>query len=489
MILPPKRPRPAKPTPLEKLLAEPVYKEIPIAVVQHGQVLPLGVMVRGTMEWLLDKQMLETLFQQHAPDQYTRELTIDALVNLFIQVSTGARPSVHAAYKADQATDAPTIDTTYQALYGKLGRLQPAVSEAVVRYSAERCGQLLALNLSTHNEPLPGYRMRVLDGNVLTGTDHRLKALRRWLNACLPGKSLVIYEPGLGLVTDLVLEEDAYTQERALLTQILPRLHADDLLIADRNFCTTRFVFGVKTQNAFTIVRQHRRNLPCTSVSKLKKCGETDTGVVYEQRVQVSDPESGEVLELRRIEVRLLQKTRDGDRTIALLTNLPDEVSALQIANLYRDRWTIEKHFQFLTQSLHCEVSGLGQPRAALFAFAMALVAANALAVVRGALRSVHGEAAETEVSGYYLADEVSGDYRCVMKYLPPQEWLAWSCLPTAAMAELLCSIAQYVRLEGLTRSQRGPKKPPQEKRVYDKKHKHYSTARLLQELQLEDGC
>jgi hypothetical protein len=30
MILPPKRPRPAKPTPLEKLLAEPVYKEIPI---------------------------------------------------------------------------------------------------------------------------------------------------------------------------------------------------------------------------------------------------------------------------------------------------------------------------------------------------------------------------------------------------------------------------------------------------------------------------
>ena len=142
-----------------------------------------------------------------------------------------------------------------------------------------------------------------------------------------------------------------------MLTQILPRLQADDLLIADRNFCTTRFVFGVQIQKAFTIVRQHRRNLPCTSVSKLKKCGETDTGVVYEQRVQVSDPESGEVLVLRRIEVRLLQKTRDGDRTIALLTNLPDEVSASQIANLYRDRWTIEKHFQFLTVALHGQLA------------------------------------------------------------------------------------------------------------------------------------
>lgn len=489
MILPPKRPRPTTPTPLEKLLAEPVYKEIPIAVAQHGQVLPLGVMVRGTMEWLLDKPMVETLFQQHAPDQYTRELTIAALVNLFIQVSTGARPSVHAAYKADQATATPTIGTSYQALYGKLGRLQPAVSEAIVRYSAERCGQLLASNPPARTEPLPGYRLRVLDGNVLTGTDHRLKPLRRWLNACLPGKSLVIYEPGLGLVTDLVLEEDAYTQERALLTQMVPRLQVGDLMLADRNFCTTRFVFGVHAQKAFTIVRQHRLNLPCTVVSKLKKCGSTKTGVVYEQHVQVRDPDSGEVLVLRRIELHLLEKTRDGDRTIALLTNLPADVSAVQIANLYRDRWTIEKHFQFITQSLHCEVPGLGQPRAALFAFAMALVAGNTLAVVRGTLRSVHGTAAEAEISGYYLADEVAGDYRSVMKYLAPEEWLAWSHLPSDAMAELLRAIAQHVQVQGLTRNRRGPKKPPAEKPVYDKNHKHYSTARLLKELQPEDEC
>src|SRR5436309_7273934 len=129
MILPANRPQPSKPLLLEKLLAEPVYNEIPGALVQHCQAVPLGVMVRGTMEWLLDEPMLETLFQQHAPDQYTRELTMAALVQLFIQVSTGARPSVHAAYKADQAADQPTIETTYQAVYGKLGRLQPAVSE------------------------------------------------------------------------------------------------------------------------------------------------------------------------------------------------------------------------------------------------------------------------------------------------------------------------------------------------------------------------
>jgi hypothetical protein len=489
MILRPKRTQAPKPNPLEKLLAEPVYKEIPITVVQHGEAVPLGVMVRGTMEWLLDEPMMEKLFQQHAPDQYTRELTVSALVKLFIQVSTGARASVHAAYKADQAMIEPTIDASYQALYGKLGRLQPAVSEAIVRYNAERCGQLLALNPPARPEPLPGYRMRVLDGNVLTGTEHRLTALRRWLNACLPGKSLVVYEPGLGLVTDLVLCEDAYTQERALLTQLLPRVHANDLVVADRNFCTTRFVFGVNAQKAFVLVRQHRGNLPCTAVSKLKKCGQTDTGMVYEQHVKVTDPTSGEVLVLRRIEVRLFEKTRDGDRTIAVLTNLPEAVSALEIAKIYRERWTIEKHFQFLTQSLHCEVPGLGQPRAALFAFAMALMAANALAIVRGTLRSVFGTEADEEISGYYLADEVGGDYRTLMKYLSPDQWLGWQNLPVPAMAKLLAVIAQNVKLAGLTRNQRGPKKPPREKPVYDKKHKHYSTARLLQDLHQEKSC
>ena len=214
MILPPKRPSSPKPKPLSRLLAEPVYQRLPHALAQQGEVPPLGVMVRGLLEWLLDPPTVETLLHHHAPDHYTRELTITAVVGLFIQVTTGARRSVHAAYKADPISATPTTTTTYQALYGKLGRFPPAVSEAVVRSTAERCTQRLSLHPAPNPEPVPGYRLRILDGNVvLTGTDHRLTPLRRWLNACVPGKSLVVYEPGLGLVTDVVSEEDAYTQE------------------------------------------------------------------------------------------------------------------------------------------------------------------------------------------------------------------------------------------------------------------------------------
>src|SRR5204862_185718 len=164
-------------------------------------------------------------------------------------------------------------------------------------------------------------------------------------------------------------------------------------------------------------------------------------------------------------------------------------IAAVDIAQDYLVRWTIEKHFQFLTQSLHCELPGLGQPRAALFGFAMALLASNALAVVRGSLRSAQGVEAEAEVSGYYLADEIAHQYRALEKYLPAEHWLAWRRLAAVALAPLLRSLAAQVQLKGLTRSQRGPKKPPQVKPVYDKKHKHYSTARLLKDLDQQDTC
>lgn len=489
MILPPKRQKPPKRTPLEKLILESPFADVPIEIVPHCVAIPLGVMVRGTLEWLLDTPTLELLFQEHAPDHYTRELTLNALVGLLIQVSVGAHGSVHAAFKADQASTNPTITASAAALYGKLGRLPPSVGEAVVRYSAHRCSQLLDLVPRVRTELLPGYRMSVLDGNVLTGTEHRLTPLRRWLNACLPGKSLVVYEPGSGLVTDVVLCEDAYTQERALVTQILPRVQARDLQIADRNFCTTRYVFGMHRRDAFVIVRQHKRGMPCAAASKLRKIGQTKTGTVYEQQVQATDAETGETLMLRRVEVRLFQKTRDGERTIALLTNLPDQVTAQAIAQLYLERWTIEKHFQFLTESLHCELPGLGKPQAALFGFAMALVAGNALAVVRGSVRSVHGREAEAEISGYYLANEIGYDYHTLMKYIPAGEWVGWRDLPAQAMARLLMAVAQHVNLKLLTRSKRGPKKPSDIKPVYDKKHKHYSTYRVLKDLQQEDSC
>ena len=254
--------------------------------------------------------------------------------------------------------------------------------------------------------------------------------------------------------------------------------------MADRNFCTTRFVFGVASHEGTFLVREHASNVPWEALTPLQRCGTTTTGEVWEQTVRVRDPDTGATQDLRRLEVRLLEPTRDGDTVLSLLTNMPADRLAIELAELYRRRWTIETHFQFLTESLHCEVSGLGKPRAALFAFAMALLAGNALAVVRGTLRESHGREAEGEVSGYYLANDLSINWGALKLYGTSLDWRGWRSLEAGWLVALLVSLGGQVNLALLTRTKRGPKKPPADKPAYDPKQKHSSTARII-----DDSC
>lgn len=474
-------PVPQRPTLVPELLDLVQDEVLPVLLVPHCQAAPLAVLVRILLERILDDASLQALMAEYAPRQYTRTLTLEALVRLMLQVSAGTRASLFAAYQADQALEQPTIATTVQAVYQKVGRVEPALTEALVRFSAAQMMPLVQAMPAAGPALLPGYRVCILDGNVLTKTEHRLKPLRSKANGCLPGRAVVVYEADLGLVTDVVLAEDAYAQERVLARPLLPRVQPNDAWIADRHFCTAPFAFGVARRGGCFLVRQHQSNLPAEPLTERVRCGTTATGTVFEQRVRVRDAETGATMDLRRLEIQLAEATRDGERVLGLLTNLPETLSALLLADLYLKRWRIETLFQFLTESLHCEVPSLGQPRAALLAFGLALVAANALSAVRATLRAGHGVEAAAEVSGYYLAEEIGADYRVLMKYVPAEQWQDWRTKAVPELVRVLTAIAGQVNLRALQRHQRGPKKPAA-KRIYDRRHSHYSTDRLLKD-------
>ena len=62
------------------------------------------------------------------------------------------------------------------------------------------------------------------------------------------------------------------------------------------------------------------------------------------------------------------------------------------------------------------EVAGLGNPRAALLAFSVACMTYNLLAVLQSAVETEHRlEAANFQVSSYYIADEVRTTYSGMM--------------------------------------------------------------------------
>ena len=140
----------------------------------------------------------------------------------------------------------------------------------------------------------------------------------------------------------------------------------------------------------------------------------------------------------------------------------------------------MEAAFGELATCLDGEVETLGYPKAALFAFCVALVSYNVMSVVKAALRSVHGGEAVEEVSGYYLADEVAGTHRGMLIAIPEDEWAIFHGLTAAAFAGILLRWAAGVRLSAYRKQVRGPKKP-QPKRESGAKVKHVSTAKLLE--------
>lgn len=153
-------------------------------------------------------------------------------------------------------------------LYQKLNGVEIAVSRALLRETSNELRELIE---ALGGCPAP-YAVRILDGNALAATEHRLKVRRRVGAAPLPGKSLVVLDPDNRLAVDIFPCEDGHAQERRLLDRVLSTVLAKQLWIADRNMCTRHFLFGIARRNASFVIREHQ-NLPWVAVSELKSVG------------------------------------------------------------------------------------------------------------------------------------------------------------------------------------------------------------------------
>ena len=320
--------------------------------------------------------------------------------------------------------------------------------------------------------------MHVLDGNNIAATEHRLGETRDNSAAPLPGKSLCVFQPAYQLVTDIVLCEDGHAQERSLVDPILALVEKDSLWVADRNFCFQRFLLGIAKKLGFFVIREHA-GLNYKVASKLRKRGQSESGMILEQSIVIEE-EDGTKHHLRRIVVKLEKATEDGDWELAILTNLPDAVSAVVVSEAYRKRWTIEGGFLDLTTTLDCEINTLCYPRAALFVFCVAVMAYNLQSAIKGVMRSEHGaEKVETDLSRYFMSDEIGQVYRGMMVALPPEEWAIIRQMSFAEYVAFLKRLARNVDFERYPKAHRGPKKP-KPKRQYDPEHPHVSVAKLL---------
>lgn len=438
---------------------------------------PYCVMVRASLGRMLSPSRLDQLFQDHAVEQYERELLFSSLVEVMARVVTRIEPSVLSSYRALK----DKLGVSDEAVYQKLRLVETTVSEAMVRDSFANAAGVLQ-QLGAEDASWVGRRrVKILDGNYLQVTERRIAELRTMWDAPLPGRALVVWDQQTRLVENVFLTEHGLASERSLIEDVLKTVAADDVWIADRNFCTLGFLFGLATRQARFVIRQHGQ---LQGILRGQRCrvGETDKGEpVWEQAVTITY--EGKQRTIRRVTVELKQPTRDGDKEVHIFTNLTArEASAMKVAELYAKRWTIEVVFLELQTALRCEVHTLGYPRAALFAFCVALLLQNTFSMLQGSLRSVHGQKmVDEQVSAVLLSQELRKTYDGMMVQVPPVHWEEVSYLPLKSFASLLKQWAQQMDLTRYHKTPRGPK-VPQPKRTPRSKSGRVSTTTILQQ-------
>jgi IS4 transposase len=430
---------------------------------------PASVMAKLILEQAVPAEWVDQVFEEHRQRQYPRELLFSTIVELMSLVSLGLRPSLHAA--ARQMEDLPV---TLAALYDKVSRTEPALLRALVTGSAERLAPTIKeLGCSAI---LPGWQLRIVDGNHLPSTEKRLGALRRERGAARPGFSVVVYDPDLDQVVDLQPCEDAYASERVSVLPLLARASEGQLWMADRLYCTLPVMEACEESGASFIIRQQSHHPRLIQEGDWQEPVPVATGAVREQSIELKGGHRW-----RRVELNLQTPTESGDSVMWFWSNLPDSISAEQIADLYRRRWSIEGMFQRLESVLDSEIESLGSPRAALLGFASAILAYNVLAVLKRSVEQAHREtqAESWQASTFHLTVQVRSGFEGMQIALPSDFLLLLSTSET--LAQRLLALARIIKPKQVAKSVRGPKiAKPKEWLEGKAANAHVSTDRVL---------
>ena len=186
---------------------------------------PLTVMARALMENALQPGPIDEMFEQMSTVQYTDKLLFSTVVDMMGLVVCGIFDSPHAVYLSYPDLFPVALTNVYQ----KLNGIELPVMQRLVGDNAARLTEVVEALGATLPPLLPGFPVKILDGNCIAASQHRIRELRDIAAAPLPGKTLNVYDPQLGLVVAVFPCEDGYTQERAMLGPVLESVRAGEL--------------------------------------------------------------------------------------------------------------------------------------------------------------------------------------------------------------------------------------------------------------------
>lgn len=297
----------------------------------------------------LTEAVCQEVFSLLRDTERQRKWSLFALLKLWVGLlSSAARTQTEAVEECGKGNPLfPEVQASPESFFERIQSLRPAFFHTLFLRFTEAirpdCPPTFAAAQTVLEKDFPG--LFVLDGSKLHKVGRLLKVARTTTRAILPGSLEAVYDMRRGILHNLIFDPDGHKGEKHLLLQALPSLPKGSLVVYDRYACYAVYWKAMEEAGHFLLCRASET----LSLHKVQEILTVHRGRVHlvESLVQLGEGPSAKRL-------RLIE-WKDPQGKLRLLTNVLDleKLRADQAVTLYKARWSVERCFLSLKDTLN----------------------------------------------------------------------------------------------------------------------------------------
>src|SRR5436309_374629 len=188
-------------------------------VASVAQRLPLAQATLALLDHVTDDAFLHELFQRQRQGSYEKVITFPLFVHLIADALLQHDGSGHQSFCRAQEDGA--LDASFQAMYGKLGRVPIPLSRAFLAEATQRLRDVLPPLPARLPPSLRGFTALALDGKKIKHVAKKLKILRPFKGQIYGGKLVVAEDVSTGLAFALDAHPDGERSDAPLVPGVL----------------------------------------------------------------------------------------------------------------------------------------------------------------------------------------------------------------------------------------------------------------------------
>lgn len=346
--------------------------------------LPLAEATLLGLSYLTAPDYLNTLYERYRGRSFEVDLSFGSMFYLLSDALLTHNGSLLAAVKVAQKD--PAFVVSEQAVYGKLGRCPESLSHAFLEEGATRLMDVMNPVASPIPKSLQDFEVVVIDGKKLKNVAKRLKPARSYRGSVLGGKVLAGVDLATGLIRFMSSHQDGETNDVPLVMPLLNQMRCfpsekPRLEVLDSQFCDLGLPKLFEDEGHYYVIRWSKKTSFERDEQRPLKSGVNNQGLTYSDEWGFMGAKNDK----RRRYVRRITLHRPGEEDVMIFTNLlsAETYPAVDLLQVYLQRWTIENIFQQLTEVFHLQHLISSSPRGTIFQFAFCSMLYNQLMLQR----------------------------------------------------------------------------------------------------------